>query len=231
GGETEICTALSKAALDSAEPPAADRRVVRIHVSHCRCRAPKADDHLRVHEFSQGSALRRRVPDDSSARRGLAGTGKWHSGDHPFQGFSSPDRRGNDLSRGCRAPSRLVRLDRGHQGGERREQRKAGLAAWRATPQSSADAKRHDTNSPQQPHTQKRPWLGVTSRRTPKHPPQKPAAPGYALAGVVPTHNSVCPENIGVLRLPFYRGRHANDPVRDSFSGLLQVSASGLPGI
>src|SRR5208337_4500286 len=33
GGETEISTALSKAALDSAEPPAADRRVVGIHVS------------------------------------------------------------------------------------------------------------------------------------------------------------------------------------------------------
>ena len=29
----------------------------------------------------------------------------------------------------------------------------------------------------------------------------------------VPAHNSVCRENIGVFRRPFYRGRHAYDPV------------------
>ena len=46
----------------------------------------------------------------------------------------------------------------------------------------------------------------------------------------VPAHNSVCPENIGVLGRPFYHGRHANDPFRDHFSGLLPVSASGLSG-
>jgi hypothetical protein len=46
----------------------------------------------------------------------------------------------------------------------------------------------------------------------------------------VPAHNSVWPENIGVLCRPFYGGRHANDPVRDSFSALLPVSAPGLPG-
>ncbi len=50
------------------------------------------------------------------------------------------------------------------------------------------------------------------------------------IATVVATHNSVCSVNIGVLRRPFYRGWHANDPVRDSFSGLLSVSASGLLG-
>ena len=44
---------------------------------------------------------------------------------------------------------------------------------------------------------------------------------------VVATHNSVCSENIGVLRRPPYRGRHASDPVGNGFSGLLPVSASG----
>ena len=47
---------------------------------------------------------------------------------------------------------------------------------------------------------------------------------------VVATHNSVCSENIGVLRRPPYRGRHASDPVGNGFSGLLPVSASGLSG-
>ena|SRR5208282_1611004 len=46
----------------------------------------------------------------------------------------------------------------------------------------------------------------------------------------VAAHNSVCPKNIGVLRRPFYRGQHAYDPVRNAFSGLLPVSASGLSG-
>jgi len=44
---------------------------------------------------------------------------------------------------------------------------------------------------------------------------------------VVATHNSVCSENIGVLRRPPYRGRHASDPVGNGFFGLLPVSASG----
>ncbi len=47
---------------------------------------------------------------------------------------------------------------------------------------------------------------------------------------LVPAHNSVCAENIGVLRRPFYLGRHVYNPVRDSFSGLLPVSTSGLSG-
>ena len=46
----------------------------------------------------------------------------------------------------------------------------------------------------------------------------------------VATHNSVCSVNIGVLRRPFYRGRHAYDPVRNGLSGFLPVSASGLAG-
>src|SRR5271154_553471 len=47
---------------------------------------------------------------------------------------------------------------------------------------------------------------------------------------VVTTHNSVCSVNIGVLRRPFYRSRHAHDSVRDGFVGLLPVSASSLSG-
>jgi len=54
--------------------------------------------------------------------------------------------------------------------------------------------------------------------------PEQNDEPGVA------AHNSVWPENIGVLRRPFYRGRHVYNPVRDSFSGLLPVSASGLLG-
>ena len=46
----------------------------------------------------------------------------------------------------------------------------------------------------------------------------------------VAAHNSVCSKNIGVLRRPPYRGRHPYDPVRNGFSGLLPVSASGLSG-
>src|SRR5271154_5753811 len=48
--------------------------------------------------------------------------------------------------------------------------------------------------------------------------------------GAVTTHNSVCSINIGVLRRPFYRSRHAHDSVRDGFAGLLPVSASSLSG-
>lgn len=46
----------------------------------------------------------------------------------------------------------------------------------------------------------------------------------------VAAHNSVCSLNIGVLRRPSNRGRHAYDPVRNGFSSLLPVSASGLSG-
>src|SRR5260370_27282066 len=46
----------------------------------------------------------------------------------------------------------------------------------------------------------------------------------------VTTHNSVCSVNIGVLRRPFYRSRHAHDSVRDDFAGLLPVSASSFSG-
>ena len=50
------------------------------------------------------------------------------------------------------------------------------------------------------------------------------------IRAAVAAHNAVWRVKIGVLRRSFYRGRNAYDPVGNGFSGLLQVSASGLLG-